>query len=226
MFENNITMLLTIVIMIIGLYFMFSNDSKEHLTVLNGTNASLSNEAIQNMGSVLNTGNGTVNNLNITGALKIGNLTINNDGRIYWPSGWSIGVDGEVVTLRNSGTGKDNRIAFFKNSLVDIGADVNTNGGNMTVGGNLQVNGTATVNTSITTGNIHAWAPIEAHTGLVVSGNIASSQNITVGGDINVTGNSGVAGNISVTGNLDVWGPTIIARQDLVVKGKTRSNIV
>lgn len=63
--------LLTVFILNIAIFFLLSNSVIEGLTAT-------SNEAIQNLGSVYNSTNATLTNLQITGTLKVGNSILMN----------------------------------------------------------------------------------------------------------------------------------------------------
>ena len=159
-----IAIIVLLLLMIIPIYWKFNKDNaNEHLTSL--TYTTLSNEAIQNMGSVLNSGSGKVNNLEITGSLKIGNLTIDKDGNLNWPSGasinssgritypkigngqWTCGLEGDLHVLRyqlTDANGKminDNRFAHFGDAFTNFGgpASNTTMLGNLNVGKNINV---------------------------------------------------------------------------------------
>lgn len=164
---NNIILLIIVLIIGTTLYISYFKKN-EHLT--SGSLSTLSNEAIQTMGSVLNTGNGTVTNLNVLGKLTIGKTTINSDGsinvgkttidsngNISWQGDkvtWTMRPEGDVMVLRNmtpandsNGVPVDSRFAFIGDGFMDFGLTTSTKGtittkGDVIVGNNVVLDGT------------------------------------------------------------------------------------
>ncbi len=140
-------------------------NKNEHLTQT--SISTLSNEAVQTMGSVLNTGNGIINNLTILGTLKVGKTIINSDGSIKigntvidtngnitgatlnWngtENNWTLGPEGNFIELKNS-------ISQNNSNGNQIGAQYSFIGdGNIDFGQNTVTSGTFTAYGDITTG--------------------------------------------------------------------------
>jgi hypothetical protein len=154
-----ITIFVISALILIILYNLFINNYEHASSVSNNI---LSNEAIQNMSSVLNTGNGTITNLTITGQLKIGNVTINPDGTITgatvndpiinggsinksnlissnlsWPTTnnkWYISTEGgDDLVVRNLMAKTDSRYAFAGDGNWNFGNNSSTIG-DLTIG--------------------------------------------------------------------------------------------
>lgn len=150
----NIKNILLLIIFLIILYITYNiceGDNEEGMT---NTSLPLSNEAIQNAGSILNNQNVTLTNLTLTGTLKIGNTTINPDGSIkianmtidkngningagiFWKTSganWYLGPENDYLVARNT-QGTDTRLVLYPNIFGDIGSGITTRG-------NLQTNG-------------------------------------------------------------------------------------
>lgn len=185
MFKNNIEILLTALFVVVVVYYFWVNNGRnsnsEHLT--DGTNITLSNEAIQTMGSVLNTGNGTINNLTITGTLKVGTTLINADGSIKAGGTTVINADGSIK-VGNTVIGTD---GIIKTNGLQIGAI----GDSVT---NLKITGTLTAGaTTISqdgTIQVGVSGPTILPSGLITLGdtqigkNGAAMNNLTVHGKI------------------------------------------
>lgn len=90
MLKNNILLLIIIVVCLSFIYYRFFYE-KEYAT--NVTSESLSNEGIQTMVSVLNSGQGKLSNLEITGTLTVGTTVIKSDGTITAGTGGKIKID-------------------------------------------------------------------------------------------------------------------------------------
>jgi len=122
MYNNNVFFLFILIIIIIIFY---NTATAEHLT---STSVS-SNEAIQLLGSVYNSGNATLTNLNITGTLKVGDITL--QGKDITVDGWVIRPEGDSLIIRNLRSGKDTRLAIAPNVSGDIGTELNFSGANI-----------------------------------------------------------------------------------------------
>lgn len=178
-FRNNIIIFIIIVLMLVGLYKLFGFDNEEHLS--STSNAVLSNEAVQNMGSVLNSGNGKINNLEILNSLKIGNLTIDNTGRIVWPGNrWTLGLEGDVMALRYNGL-TDQRYAFQNDGFWTFGSN------------------------TITTGDVNAQN-VGVMKGLYANGDLSVAKNAVVAGSLNVSGSSYLGGVVNAIGQGVILG--------------------
>lgn len=132
--------ILTIFLLLIICYVIYKqyycDSSSEHLTI--GSSSLLSNEAVQNMSSMLNTGTGTMQNLVITGKLQLGNvvLTPNTDGSVKFGNStlysdgtilnpvfkwkttgaqWQMTPEGDYFVIRNIGATSDRRFALGTN---------------------------------------------------------------------------------------------------------------
>lgn len=68
-------MTLIIIVIIVMLVYLIISNNKEHQEHLTTTTAS-NNESLQNMASMLNSGNATLSNLTLTGNLTIGGMKI------------------------------------------------------------------------------------------------------------------------------------------------------
>jgi hypothetical protein len=195
-----ITIFVISALILIILYNLFINNYEHASSVSNNI---LSNEAIQNMSSVLNTGNGTITNLTITGQLKIGNVTINPDGTITgatvndpiinggsinnsnligsnlsWPTTnnkWYISTEGgDNLVVRNLMAKTDSRYAFAGD-------------GNWNFGNNSSTIGDISVNNIIASSNVsghNVYASGDVDTiGSVIIGQSGSDYNLTGAGD-------------------------------------------
>jgi hypothetical protein len=83
------------IMLIFIILVMIYNSNNENLT---GTSTSvLSNESVQNMATLLNTGQGTIQNLKITGTLQVGNINLvsNTDGSVSF-GGSKLLQDGSI----------------------------------------------------------------------------------------------------------------------------------
>lgn len=128
----NVVAIILIIIILYKLIFGSRCDKQEHLS--STTNAMLSNEAIQNMSSLLNTGSGSLTNLNVTGSFKVGNLKANSDGSINMGGSTTIRPDGTIsvgpsIVINNNGSinvgsstviNNDGSIKFGQSSMINV----------------------------------------------------------------------------------------------------------
>lgn len=156
---NNVSALIVLFITCVIIYYLIYKTNEDFNTVSNGV---LTNEGVQVMGSILNSGSGTIDNLTILGSLKIGNTTIDKDGAISIGEMTSIDkygqimikgpnskyylhTEGDVFVIRNSSSKEDSRYAFGPDGYIDMGKDIAASNirvsGNLTVGQDLILDG-------------------------------------------------------------------------------------
>lgn len=82
--QNQTFLILCMFLITMTIIFILYNSPNEYLT--GTTTLTLSNESVQNMASILNTGQGTVQNLKIMDSLEIGNIKLkaNTDGSVQF----------------------------------------------------------------------------------------------------------------------------------------------
>jgi hypothetical protein len=180
-YETTINTMKIVIILLVGIIIILlyqqqnrGNDVLEHLTTTSVT----TNEGLQNISAVYNTGNATLTNLNITGGLKIGGLTIDSAGNITTPGNitsagknstlgkWtiidnSIGIPGIAdinmgtdawLRLVNYGTGMGGAYAGTAGSAGGFAGQNLWCGGGTAFTNNINASGSATVNGTVTIG--------------------------------------------------------------------------
>lgn len=106
-------MIIMIILLIILLTYVFFYQNKEYLTPISTT----SNEAIQQVGSVFNSGNMTLTNLTATGTLNVQNGATFSSPSQPNPS-LSLGTNKTTNFLQNAGTGSYNPIVTQGDDII------------------------------------------------------------------------------------------------------------
>lgn len=136
--------LLLIFIINVAILFLMSNTIFEELTAT-------SNEAVQNLGSVYNSANATLTNLQVTGTLKVGNSILMNGD----PNSTN-----KIEIYQNS-DGLDPKMTFDKNGKLNlssnssVGSFISNNGSSLS--GNLNASGDVVVKNNLILDGTNKW---------------------------------------------------------------------